>query len=287
MAHCRNPSVVGFWKDIAEKASGESALTSVAPYITSKLNGFIYNGFIRSIIGQAKSTIDFRQIMDAQGILLIKLPKGLLGEFDAQLLGSFILSRMFSAAMGRANVTEHERPAFHLYVDEFQNFINDGVAFMLAEARKYGLFLTLANQTLSQLSENSSGKQNVLDAVLGNVGSLITFRVGPRDAASLQLYTEPELNAVDLQSLPNYHAAARILTCHGVTRPFVFATLPQLSKRPQKPIKSAVREARERAHSRLVVEVETAIAARHECLGKMAEIDVKEKTPASKDLACG
>jgi hypothetical protein len=199
--------------------------------------------------------------MDRQGILLIKLPKGLLGEFDSQLLGTFILSRIFSAAMGRANVPEHKRPAFHLYVDEFQNFINDGVAFMLAEARKYGLHLTMANQNLSQLAA-SAGRQNVMDAVLGNVGSLIAFRVGPPDAEKLRLYTEPEFGTTDLQGLPNYHAVARLLTGKGPTRPFIFGTLPRNWQRTRKRVNPIVWQLREQAHTRPVKEVEAAIAAR-------------------------
>ena len=261
LGRCKNPVVVGFWKDIAEKVSGEASLSSIAPYIICKLNAFTYNALIRPILGQAKSTIDFRQIMDRQNILLIKLPKGLLGESDAQLLGSFILARIFSAAMGRTNVPESKRPPFHLYVDEFQNFVNDGVAFMLAEARKFGLYLTLANQNLSQLAA-SQGRQNLVDAVLGNVGSLIAFRTGPPDAEKLRIYTEPEFGPMDLQGLPNYHAVGRILTSNGPTRPFIFRTLPKNWSRPQKKVNNCVWDLREQSHGRPVAEVEAAIAAR-------------------------
>jgi hypothetical protein len=269
LARCKHPSIVGFWRDIAEKTGGDSSLANIAPYITSKLNAFTCNALIRPIIGQAESTIDFREIMDRQGILLVKLPKGLLGEFDAQLLGSFVLSRIFSAAMGRASVPAHKRPPFHLYVDEFQNFVNDGVAFMLAEARKYGLNLTLANQNLSQLAANT-GRQNLVDAVLGNVGSLIAFRVGPPDAEKLRLYTEPEFSALDLQGLPNYHAVGRIMTKRGPTRPFIFATLPRKCRSLQEQV-NPVWEARERAHTRAVAVVEAEIAARRN-LAKAIEV---------------
>jgi hypothetical protein len=263
LGRCKNPTVIGFWKDIAEKAGGESALANIAPYITCKLNSFTYNALIRPILGQAESTIDFRSIMDRKGILLIKLPKGILGEFDAQLLGSFILSRIFSVAMSRADVPAYKRHPFHLYVDEFQNFVNDGAAFMLAEARKYGLHLTLANQTLSQLAANA-GRQDVMEAVLGNVGSLIAFRVGAPDAEKLRLYTEPEFSALDLQGLPNYHAVARIMTGRGPTRPFIFATLPAKWGCRQKRVNPVVWELRERAHTRPVAEVEAAIVARRD-----------------------
>jgi hypothetical protein len=284
LGRCNNPIVVGFWKDIAEKGSGDASLSSMAPYITSKLNAFTYNSLIRPILGQAKSTIDFRQIMDRQSILLIKLPKGLLGEFDAQLLGSFILARIFSAAMGRANVRESKRPPFHLYVDEFQNFVNDGVAFMLAEARKYGLHLTLANQNLSQLAA-SQGRQNLVDAVLGNVGSLIAFRVGPPDAEKLRLYTEPEFGPMDLQGLPNYHAVGRIMTGNGPTRPFIFRTLPKNWSRPQKKVKNCVWELREQSHCRPVAEVEAAIAARRAWRKSIVD-DAAAKQQGLKRIIC-
>ncbi len=261
LGRCHNPMVVGFWKNIAERAGGEGSVSNIAPYIICKLNSFTYNALIRPILGQAKSTIDFREVMDRQRILLIKLPKGLLGEFDSQLLGTFILSRIFSAAMGRANVPDNKRPAFHLYVDEFQNFVNDGVAFMLAEARKYGLHLTMANQNLSQLAA-SAGRHNIVDAVLGNVGSLIAFRVGPPDAEKLRLYTEPEFGSTDLQGLPNYHAVARLLTVKGPTRPFIFGTLPRNWRLPRTRVNPIVWQLREQAHTRPVEEVEAAISAR-------------------------
>ena len=261
LGRCKNPIVTGFWKEIAEKAGGESALSNIAPYITCKLNSFTYNAVIRPIIGQARNTMDFRSIMDRQMVLLIKLPKGLLGESDAQLLGSFILSRLFAVAMSRADIPDHKRRAFHLYVDEFQNFVNDNASFMLAEARKYGLHLTLANQNLSQLAA-STGRQNVLEAVLGNVGSLISFRVGAPDADRLRLYTEPEFGALELQGLPNYHAVARIMTSRGPTRPFVFATLPATWLRRQKRVNPVVWQLRERANTCSIAEVEAAIAER-------------------------
>ena len=261
LGRCRNPIVVGFWKEIAEKACGESSLANIAPYITCKLNSFTHNAVIRPIIGQARSTMDFRNIMDRQKVLLVKLPKGLLGESDSQLLGSFILSRLFAVAMSRADIPDHKRRAFHLYVDEFQNFVNDSASFMLAEARKYGLHLTLANQNLSQLAA-STGRQNVLEAVLGNVGSLISFRVGAPDADKLRLYTEPEFGALELQGLPNYHAVARIMTSRGPTRPFVFATLPASWNRRRRRVNPVVWQLRERANTSSIAEVEAAIAER-------------------------
>ncbi|MEI8045132.1 MAG: TraM recognition domain-containing protein, partial [Verrucomicrobiota bacterium] len=224
-SRCKNPLVVGFWTNQAEKVRGDAALENMGPYIASKINAFTCNALIRPIVGQAKSTIDLLRVLDNRGILLVKLPKGILGQLDTQLLGSLLLSKIFATAMGRARVKSTKRTTFHLYVDEFQNFTNDTVAHILSEARKYGLHLTLANQNLSQLQANP-GSQNILDALLGNVGNLIAFRIGPRDAEKLWPYTEPEFGSLDLQGLPNYHAVGRLLNAQGPTRPFVFQTLP-------------------------------------------------------------
>jgi tRNA isopentenyl-2-thiomethyl-A-37 hydroxylase MiaE len=260
-SRCTNPLVVGFWTNQAEKAKGDAALENMAPYIVSKINAFTCNALIRPIVGQAKSTIHLRKILDNRGILLVKLPKGILGALDTQLLGSLLLSKVFATALGRARVKSTERSTFHLYVDEFQNFTNDTVAHILSEARKYGLFLTLANQNLSQLRANP-GRQNILDAVLGNVGSLIAFRIGPSDAEKLWPYTEPEFGSLDLQGLPNYHAVGRLLTAQGPTRPFVFRTLPPTRPRGYKRAGAEAWAIKERSFARPIAEVEAEILRR-------------------------
>lgn len=221
---CKSPLIESFWTHQAEEACGEATLRNVAPYITSKLNQFVANPLLRPIIGQPKSSIDFREVMDKKQILLINLSKGMLGELDTQLLGMLIIGKIFSAAMGRINQSLEDRKQMFLYVDEFQNFTTDSVAHLLSEARKFGICLTLANQNLSQLSANK-GKQNILDSVLGNVGSTIVFRLGARDAENMEVYTKPELRAQDLQELPDYSAAVRLLNNNAPTMPFVFNTL--------------------------------------------------------------
>lgn len=258
---CRNPLVVGFWTNQAEKVRGDNALENMAPYIASKVNAFTCNALVRPIVGQAKSTIDFRQILGHRGILLVKLPKGILGELNTQLLGSLLLSKVFATAMGRAGVKSTERSVYYLYVDEFQNFINDTVAHMMSEARKYGLCLTLANQTLSQLQANF-GQQNVSDSVLGNVGNLIAFRVGPNDAEKLWTYTKPEFGGLDLQGLPNFHAVGRLLCADGPTRPFVFRTLLPCKPRGYRRAKVGTWTMRERLFARPIAEVEDEIIRR-------------------------
>jgi hypothetical protein len=222
---CTNPLVVSFWKKQAETAGGDASLSNIAPYITSKLNQFTTNAVLRPIVGQTKSTINFRETIDTGKILLVNLSKGLLGELDAQLLGMLIIGKLFSSAMGRVTIEKKARKAMFLYVDEFQNFTTDSVAYLISEARKFGLNLTLANQNLSQLSTNS-GKHNILDAVLGNVGSMLLFRLGVIDSEKLEAYTRPELRAGDLQQLPDFHVAARMLTQNKPQKPFVFKTAP-------------------------------------------------------------
>lgn len=222
---CYSTFVKTFWTKQAERAGGEAALENMGPYITSKLNQFTTNALLRPIIGQPKSTIDFRKAMDRKQILLVNLSKGLLGELDTQLLGMLIIGKIFSAAMGRINQRPEDRKAMFLYVDEFQNFTTDSVAHLLSEARKFGICLTLANQNLSQLSANS-GKHNILDSVLGNVGSSLIFRLGPIDSDKMETYVKPEFHALDLQELPDFHVAGRILNKNTPTKPFVFKTMP-------------------------------------------------------------
>jgi hypothetical protein len=224
LSRCKNPYVVSFWSNIAEKAGGETSLSNMAPYVTSKLNLFTANALLSPIIGQVRSTIDFREAMDTGKILLVNLSKGILGELDVQLLGLVLIDKIFSSAMSRVALPPTQRKPLYLYVDEFQNFTTDTVAFLLSEGRKFGLYLTLANQNLSQLAANH-GKQNLLDAVLGNVGTVLAFRMGAMDAEKMQVYTKPELQAQDLQDLPNFHVAARLLVKNAPTRAFVFRTL--------------------------------------------------------------
>lgn len=227
ISRCKNPIVKSFWSKQAEGIRGENSLENIGPYITSKLNQFTTNALIRPIIGQSKSTIDLREIIDRGKILLVNLSKGLLGELDTQLLGMLIIGKIFSSAMGRATLKPEHRRSLFLYVDEFQNFITDTIAHLLSEARKFGLYLTLANQNLSQLSTNG-GRHNILDSVLGNVGTTLFFRLGAVDAEKMEIYTKPELQAQDLQDLPDFHVAGRLLIRNSPSRPFVFKTLPGL-----------------------------------------------------------
>lgn len=217
---CTDPLVVSFWREIAAAATGDAGLKNMGPYITSKLNRFTTNALLRPIIGQAESTLSFGECMDKGRIVLINLAKGQLGGLDARLLGMLIMGLIFNAALRRAN-SVGRRP-FYLYVDEAQTFTTETVAELFAEARKFGLHLTLANQNLNQLAGNDGS--TFTDSLLGNVGTLLTFRLGPPDAERLARYMAPEVSAIDLQDLPNYYVAARMLVQGAPERPFVLRT---------------------------------------------------------------
>lgn len=262
---CKNPLVVRFWSEQAERAGGEASLANITPYITSKLNQFTHNALLRPIIGQLKSTLNFRQIMDHRQILLVNLSKGLLGELDAQLLGMLLIGKLFFAAMGRVAVPEARRTPFNWYIDEFQNFTTDTLAHLLSESRKFGIRLTLANQNLAQLNQ-VHGRENLMEAVLGNVGNLCFFRMGAADAEKLATYTRPELDAQDLQYLPDFHAATRLLRNNEPMRPFVLQTLPKQKRtsadQPEgSPGRRILKNSR-RCHARPVAEVEAEIRKR-------------------------
>jgi Helicase HerA, central domain len=257
-AACKNPMVTGFWTNQAEKAGGEASLSNIAPYITSKLNVFTHSSVLRPIIGQTRSTLDFRQILSERGIFLANLSKGLIGESEARLLGMLLLGRIFAAGMERSAIPPARRKPFSVFVDETQNFLTPTLASMLGEARKFGLRLSLGNQHLAQLSGH--GRSDLLQAILGNVGSLALFRLGPGDAEKMALYTRPAFDARTLERLPNYHSVGRILTAEGPLEPLVFRTLP--SPPPTNRGVAAVVRRRQRRFSRPVAQVEEEIRDR-------------------------
>lgn len=214
LSRCKNPIVVDFWTKEAEKAGGEAALANMVPYITSKLTPFLSNDMMRPIISQQKSTINFREVMDKKKILLINLSKGRIGETNSHLLGMIITGKLLMAALSRVDMPEKERNDFYFYIDEFQNVTTDSIAQILSEARKYRLALILAHQFIGQLSEDIS------KAVFGNVGSLISYRVGPEDAEFLEKQFQPIFTAKDLSNVDNYNFFAKLLLNNIATNPF-------------------------------------------------------------------
>ncbi|PJA85288.1 MAG: hypothetical protein CO143_01990 [Candidatus Moranbacteria bacterium CG_4_9_14_3_um_filter_45_14] len=220
LSKCNNPIAYDFWTKEAEKAGGEAALANMVPYITSKLTTFISNDMMRPIIAQQKSTLDFRAIMDGKKILLVNLSKGKIGEINARLLGMVIVGKILMAALSRVDTPEDERTDFYLYMDEFQNVTTNSIAQILSEARKYRLVLTMAHQFIAQL------KEDIAKAVFGNVGSLVSFRVGSEDAEFLEKQFLPVFTARDLINADNRNCFARLLMNNELTKPFNMKTYP-------------------------------------------------------------
>jgi hypothetical protein len=215
LARIHNPVVIDFWEKEATKASGDASLASMAPYITSKFNNFISNDYIRPIIGQPKSAFNFREAMDEGKILLVNLSKGRIGDINAGLLGMIFTGKILMAALSRIDINDQsKRRDFNLYIDEFQNFTTDSISTILSEARKYRLSLTMAHQFIAQLTEQ------IRDAVFGNVGSQIVFRVGVQDAEFLVKQFEPAFDQNDLISIDNLNAYAKILINGETSKPF-------------------------------------------------------------------
>ncbi len=211
----KNPVVIDFWQKEAVKAGGEASLANMTPYITSKFNNFISNDYMRPIIGQPKSAFNFREAMDSGKILLVNLSKGKIGDINAGLLGMVITGKILMAALSRIDTPDAAaRRDFYLYIDEFQNFTTDSIATILSEARKYRLSLTMAHQFIAQLEEK------IRDAVFGNVGSELVFRVGVQDAEFLVKQFAPVFNQNDLQNIDNLNAYARILINGETSKPF-------------------------------------------------------------------
>lgn len=214
LSKCKNPVVSNFWIKEAEKAGGEAALANMVPYITSKLTTFISNDMMRPIIAQQKSTINFREIMDSGKILLVKLSKGKIGEINAHLLGMVVVGKILMNALARGDMPEDQRRDFYLYLDEFQNVTTNSIAQILSEARKYHLCLTIAHQFIGQL------KEEISKAVFGNVGSMVSLRVGPDDAEFLEKQFTPVFSAKDLINVDNYQGFARVLINGQLSKPF-------------------------------------------------------------------
>ena len=225
LQNCSDEGVREFWRGIAGPATGDSSLQSMAPYIVNKFTEFTQNALVRGVVGQPRTTVDLRAVMDDKKILLVNLSKGLLSELDTRFLGMLLTGRLFAAAASRADVPVARRTPFHVYIDEFQNFTSDAISAMLAEARKYGLALTVAHQELGQLPGD------LRDSLLANTGSKIMFRVSCADAEALAQYIAPHYTAQDLMTLPDYTAMARIKVDNVPSPVFVMRTQPPTIER--------------------------------------------------------
>jgi len=221
LSHCKNPLVLQFWQN-AERTTGDQGLANFVPYITSKFDVFLSNDIMRPIVAQERSSFNFRDIMDQRKILLVNLSKGRLGDINSSLLGLIIVGKLLMAALSRTDmVTAGQRPPdFFFYIDEFQNVTTDSIATIFSEARKYRLSLTVAHQYIAQLEEK------IRNAVFGNVGSLVSFRIGQEDAEYLEKQFAPVFTASDFTSLENRNAYVKLLMNGEPQKPFNLQTLP-------------------------------------------------------------
>jgi hypothetical protein len=218
LSKCRNQAVRDFWIKEAQKAGGESSLANMVPYIASKLAPFITNDLMRSIVGQQKSSFNIREAMDSNKILLLDLAKGKLGDLNAYLIGMVLVGKILNAALSRQDMDRAARQDFFLYIDEFQNFITDSIATILSEARKYGLGLIVAHQYVSQLAPG--GDTKIRDAVFGNAGTIVAFRVGAEDAEFLNKEFAPTFTPFDLINCEAATANVKLLIKNTSSRPF-------------------------------------------------------------------
>lgn len=226
VGNIKDPSVRSFWVDEFAKYT-ERYAAEATPAIQNKVGQFTSNPLIRNIIGQEKSSFDMRQMMDARKIIIVNLSKGLVGEGNAKLLGSMLVTKMYLAAMSRADVPEPAASKLapcYLYVDEFQSFANKSFADILSEARKYKLALTIAHQYIEQMEEE------VAAAVFGNIGTMVTFRVGARDAEFIEKEFAPQFMAEDLVNLGFVQIYLKLMIDGISSPPFSATTLPPIPR---------------------------------------------------------
>lgn len=222
LQYVKDQNVLEFWQKEMPQSQRSNEFGEVVSWFVSKFGAFLSNEMMRNIIGQSKSAFDLRDVMDSGKILLVNLSKGRLGELNSKLLGMIFVMKFQAAAMSRANIPEKERRDFALYVDEFQNFSTDSFATIMSEARKYHLNLIVANQFITQLTDE------IRDAVFGNMGTIVSFRVGQQDVDILAKYFQPHFDANDLLRVPNHNTIVRTLVGGVPTQPFSMSTIPPM-----------------------------------------------------------
>lgn len=269
-----DPVVKSFWVNEFARYTQRYEVEATAA-IQNKVGQFVSNPLIRNIIGQVKSSIDMRKIMDEGKILIANISKGKIGEDNSRLLGALVITKLQLAAMSRVDIPEEKRRDFYLYVDEFQNFATDAFINILSEARKYRLNLTLANQYLGQLEEMTpSGRYTkVRDAVFGNVGTIVCFRVGAEDAEFLEKEFLPEFTLDDLVNLGKYNIYLKLMIDGLAGRPFSAETLSPFPKPEEINREKIIKVSRERySTQRKIIE---------EKIAKWSEVLKTPETPRS------
>ena len=254
LKHVTDRTVLDFWnKEMAQ--TSEANKSEVLGWFVSKFGAFLSNEMMRNIIGQTKSGFNLREIMDTKKILLVNLSKGRTGELNSQLLGMIFVMKFQAAAMGRADIPENEREDFSLYVDEFQNFATDSFESILSEARKYRLSLILANQFMTQLTDK------IREAIIGNIGTVISGRIGITDAEILVKKFTPTFDAEDLTRLPNFKTIASVMINNVPSAAFSMTLVPPMGQsNPQ--LRDALKKLSAAKYGRPRAEVERDIFAR-------------------------
>ncbi len=273
VANIKDPVVKAFWEREFSGYADKFASEAVSP-IQNKVGQFLSSSLMRNIIGQVKSSIDIRDIMDNGKILIMNLSKGRIGEDNSALLGAMMITKIQLAAMSRVDLPESERKDFYLYIDEFQNFSTDSFANILSEARKYRLNLILAHQYIEQLSEK------VKPAVFGNVGTMIVFRVGAADAEELVKEFTPTFTEEDIVNLPKYEMYLKLMIDGIASSPFSAKGLPPLTEAEKTGNTDKVINYSREKYAGVRSEIEEKIARWHEVTGV-------DEAPTKKTLVAG
>jgi len=257
LPHITDPIVKNYWDDVAKRMRDASSQwkAEFLPYVLSKFSRFIEDATLRRMIGQKRSGVPFEQVMDEGKILLVNLAKGKIGEQNALFIGSLILSGIMQAAFKRGALPPSRRRDFFMYIDEVQNFATPTLATMLSEGRKFGVVLTIANQYLHQLNAQ------ILEAVFGNIGSILAFRLGIQDVGALGMEFHPAYAPQELSGLPQFTAAVKLLIDGVATRPFTMRTLPSMVP-PNQVGAELIRAASQTRYGTPIAEVEAEIGKR-------------------------
>ncbi len=281
LSHVKDPVVKSFWLQEYGRWRDDFRNEAIAP-IQNKVGQFLSTPLIRNLVGQPKSTIDIPDIMNSGKILLVNVSKGLIGEDNSSLLGSMFITKLQLATMERVRLENREYKDFYLYVDEFQNFVTDSFASILSESRKYRLNLIVAHQYIAQLVSRD-GSTMVRDAVFGNVGTMVIFRIGAADAEALESEFAPEFTPLDLVNIPNFHIYVKLMVNGMTARPFSATVLPPFqSEGDEKNYEKVIQESRLRyAVSRGEVEARIARWSGLPEEGEISETEMKAITLAS------
>jgi type IV secretory pathway TraG/TraD family ATPase VirD4 len=226
--------VKDFWEREYTASQKGSTGADMLSYVISKTGRFVENEMMRNIIGQSRSGINFREVMDKGKILLVSLSKGKIGETNSNLLGLIVVAKLQMAALARADMPESQRQDFYLYIDEFQNFITDSISIILAEARKYRLNLIMAHQYIAQLTQNNDTR--VRDAIFGNVGTVAAFRIGVDDSETIAKQLGHNVSQYDVMNTEKFSTYIRLLIDNQASEAFnmhVFPFSEQFEANPQ------------------------------------------------------